>query len=800
VKYFLVICSLCLCAFDSYAQQKKVLLPNGWTLTPAGKMVTLGDLPLNMTISGDGKYLAVTNNGVSTQTIQLLDAKTYKVFCSSEIAESWLGLRFSADSKYLYASGGNDNRIVKYAINKDTLTPNDTIVLGKKWPEKISPAGLDIDDKAQKLYVVTKENNSLYIADLKTKQVIARVQLSAEAYTCLLSPDKKTLYISVWGGSKLMVFDTKTATIKDSITIGRNPNDICMTRNGRYVFVANSIDNTVSVIDAASRKVIETLNAALYPDALSGSTTNSVALSGDNKTLYIANADNNCLAVFDVSTPGASHSKGFIPTGWYPTCVSVKGNTLLVLNGKGSTSLPNPKGPQPVKKGDEANYKKAGKKRDQYIGSLFTGTMSIIDVPDAKKLGAYSKQVYSNTPYTKEREMQTAGEPGNPIPMKVGAASPIKHVFYIIKENRTYDQVLGDMPEGNGDTSLVLFGKKITPNEHAVAEQFVLLDNFYVDAEVSADGHNWSTTAYANDYIEKTWPTNYGNRGGTYDYAANKKIALPKNGFLWDYALRAGLSIRDYGEFTDDDGSVYLPELQKRMCPGYPGWNLNIRDQAREKIWEKDFDSLVAVNAVPQLNIIYFPSDHTAGLGKKSRTPYAFVADNDQAVGQFIAHLAASPVWKNSAVFILEDDAQNGPDHVDAHRSTAFVAGPFVKRKFVDHSMYSTTGMLRTIELILGIPPMSQYDAAATPMYRCFTANADNTVYKSLPAEVDMEEMNLANNELSKQSEYFDLSKADKVPDKELNEVIWKSIKGGVAFPAPKRAAFVALHTEQDDD
>ena len=765
-----------------------------------GKSVQLGDLPLNMAASPDGRYIAVTNNGVSTQSIQLIDARKGVVVSATEIAKSWLGLKFSPDSRYLYASCGNDNRIMKYRIAGNNLEIETRIVLGKKWPVKIGPAGLDISKDGRKMYVVTKENNALYIIDLQTNQVSRQLPLGAEAYTCLLTPDGNTLYISLWGSDKVLKLDTRKGAITDSVTTGRNPNDLCVTRDGNYLFVANSIDNTVSVIETATNKVIETLNSALYPDAPGGSTTNSVALSADNHTLYIANADNNCLAVFDVSQPGSSHSKGFIPTGWYPTCVRVWNHSVYVLNGKGFTSLPNPKGPQPVKKDEQAIYKKANKKAEQYIGSLFKGTMSILPEPGAKELAAMSVKVYANTPYSKERETSAEGEAGNPVPMKVGGPSPIGHVFYIIKENRTYDQVLGDMPNGNGDTSLVLFGRKVTPNEHAIAGQFVLLDNFYVDAEVSADGHNWSTAAYANDYVEKTWPTNYGGRGGTYDYAANKKIATPRDGFLWDFALRAGISFRDYGEFTDDDGNTYLPDLTKHMCAGYPGWNLGIKDVAREKIWEKDFDSLVAGDAVPQLNIVYLPDDHTAGLGVKSRTPFAFVADNDLAVGQFMEHLSHSPVWKNSVVFVLEDDAQNGPDHVDAHRSTAFVAGPYVKRNFADHSMYSTSGMLRTIELILGLPPMSQYDAAAFPMFRSFTAKPDTKPYTHLPEQVDMEQKNTAMGEISIESEGFDLSAADRIPEWQLNKALWQSIKGSALVPSPRRAAFVSLRDRKDGD
>ena len=293
---------------------------------------------------------------------------------------------------------------------------------------------------------------------------------------------------------------------------------MCVTENGKYLFVANANDNSVSVIDTRQMKVIETLNTALYPDALAGSTTNSVALSRDEKSLFIANADNNCLAVFDITIPGSGKSKGFIPTAWYPTCVRIVKNKILVSNGKGLTSNANPYGPNPTRKGEEVVYQADGKEqkiKEQYIGGLLRGTLQILNTPDAKQMALYSKAVYNNTPYIKEKEMISEGMAGNPVPQKVGDPSPIKYIFYIIKENRTYDQVLGDIPEGNGDPSLVLFGENITPNQHAIAREFVLLDNFYVNGEVSADGHNWTMGAYATDFLEKTWPTSYGGRGGT---------------------------------------------------------------------------------------------------------------------------------------------------------------------------------------------------------------------------------------------------------------------------------------------
>ena len=789
-----------LLAAVSHAQQT-VTLPNGWQLSPAGKSLLLGDLPLNIAVSKSKKLMAVTNNGQSTQSLQLIDVQTEKILDNIEIAKSWLGLQFSSDEKYLYTSGGNDNWILQYAILKNKLQLKDSILLGAKWPNKISPAGIAIDDAKHLLYVVTKDNNSLYLINLTTKKITQQIKLPAEAYTCLLSPNKKELYISCWGCDKILIFDTQKNSIRTEIAVGDNPNDICRTANGKYLFVANANDNSVSVIDIKNAKVIETLSSSLFAAAPPGSTTNAVALSGDEKTLYIANADNNCVAVFDVSKPGFSQSKGFIPVGWYPTCVKVIGKKIWVTNGKGFSSLANPNGPNLLKKRKVVfqGNDKTTQVKEQYIGGLFTGTMSIIDEPTLEQLSVYSQQVYRNTPYTKEKELMSKGEAGNPIPQKIGDPSPIKHVFYIVKENRTYDQVLGDIKEGNGDTSLVLFGEKVTPNQHKLVKDFVLLDNFYVDGEVSADGHNWSLGAYATDYLEKNWVTSYGGRGGEYDAEGTRKVANNKGDFIWGACKKAGVSYRTYGEFADDY-KANIPVLENHFCTYYTSWDQHVRDTTRVGQWKRDFDSLIAINALPQLNTFRLINDHTEGMSKDRPTPFAHVADNDLAVGMFIDYLSKSPVWKESVVFILEDDAQNGPDHVDAHRSPVYIAGPYVKRNFVDHTPYTTSGILRTMELILGLAPMSQYDAAATPLWRCFTAIPDLTPYTTLPAQVDITEKNLVWNELSKRSAGFDFSKEDRVPDMEFSEVIWKGVKGlQSTMPAPKRAAFIKVPAKEDD-
>jgi YVTN family beta-propeller protein len=781
--------------------QSPVTLPNGWKLSPAGTSLPLGDLPLNIAVSPSKKLMAVTNNGQSTQSLQLIDVKAEKILDNIVIAKSWLGLAFSNDEKYLYASGGNDNWILKYAIANNKLILSDSIKLGIKWPNKISPAGIALDDAKHTMYVVTKDNNSLYIIDLLTKQTVKQIPLPGEAYTCILSPDKKQLYISCWGCDKVLTVSTASMSIVNEINVGDNPNELCITKNGRYLFVANSNDNSVSVINTKSKKIIETLTASLYPDAPPGSTTNGLALSPDEKTLYIANADNNCLAVFNVSSPGYSTAAGFIPTGWYPTCVKTIGSKIFVTNGKGFTSKANPNGPNPATKKQKVNYQgDQPVKEVQYIGGLFTGTLSIINKPSEKEMAAYSKQVYANVPYTKEKELNASSPAGNPIPKKVGDPSPIKHVFYIVKENRTYDQVLGDMKEGNGDTSLVLFGEKVTPNQHKLARDFVLLDNFYVDGEVSADGHNWSLGAYATDYLEKNWVTSYGGRGGEYDAEGTRNVANNKGDFIWGNCKKAGVSYRTYGEFADDY-KANIPVLENHFCKYYTSWDQTVRDTTRIGQWKKDSDSLVAINALPQLNTLRLINDHTEGMKKNRPTPFAHVADNDLAVGMFIDYLSKSSVWKESVVFIVEDDAQNGPDHVDAHRSPAYVIGPYVKRNFVDHTSYSTSGILRTMELILGMPPMSQYDAAAEPLWRCFSSIPDTTQFNHLASVTDITNKNLVWNELSERSAKFDLSKEDRVPDNEFSEVIWKGVKGiDAQMPAPKRAAFVKASAKKDDD
>jgi len=785
------------------SQSQPVTLPNGWHLTPAGRSFPLGDLPLNLEISRTGRYMAVTNNGQSTQMIQLVDTKTERVTDSVEIGKSWYGLAFSSDERTLYVSGGHDNWIVRYAVDGGKLRRRDSIVLDKPWPVRVGPAGIALDEKRSRLYVVTREDRKLYVLDTDRKTVVARYGLDAEAYDCKLSPNGNELYISCWGCDKILRFDLQRNVWRTPISVGDNPNEMLLTRDGKQLYVCNANDNSVSIIDLALGRVTETLDAALFPNSPSGSTSNSMALDPVRQRLYIANANNNCLAVFDVSRKGASRSLGFIPTGWYPTSVRYLNGKLWVANGKGMTSKANPFGPSPVRKREEVIHHGFSTKdpgQVEYIAGLFKGSMSIIPTPDEAKLAAYSRQVYANTPYTlRKTELADSTAPGFPIPMRAGQTSPIKYVFYVIKENRTYDQVLADVPGGRGDTSLLLFGRKITPNQHALAERFVLLDNFYVDAEVSADGHNWSMGAYANDYLEKTWPSSYGGRGGTYGGEGEREIANNKNGFIWNQCYRYGVSYRTYGEFMGKDEPT-ISILKDRFCARFPDYNTSIPDTTRFRVWKHDFDSLLTIGQVPKFNTVRLGNDHTDGLRLGRPTPYAHVADNDLAVGMFVEALAKSPIWNETAVFILEDDAQNGADHVDAHRSTAYVAGGFVKRGYVDHTPYSTSSMLRTMELILGMGPMTQYDAAAMPMWRCFDSVARPFDFTHIRPEVNLNDRNVVRNEWQRRSEAFDIAREDSNNDIEFNLVLWHGLKGDVPFPGPRRAGFLNIRKSDDKD
>jgi DNA-binding beta-propeller fold protein YncE len=798
------------------------LLPNGWRIAPAGKHITIGDLPLAMVESEDGRYLIVSNDGYARPTLAVVDVARMAVKSRLTLDHAWLGLAWHPDGKRLYSSGAGESTVRELRWANGTLTSGPSIVL--KRPSKESfVAGVAVTPDGSRLFAVHALGELLSAVDLRPGEtgaaVAAQVDLPAEGYAAAVAPDGRTLYVSLWGGAKVLAFDPMTLESRGEIAVGEHPNAMVFSKDGARLFVACANTNAVWIVDLAAGTAREQVSVALYPGAPAGSTPNGLALSGDGTTLLVASADNNAIAVVDVSRPGASVVKGFIPTGWYPTAVqfSRDGRRIYVLSGRGLTSLANPRGPQPGVRADPG----------QYTGSMLLGSLSVVPVPDAAQLAAHTKKVLEVTPYTDAARLAPAQAPaGSPIPRKVGDPSPIKHVFYVIRENRTYDQILGDLEKGNGDPTLCLFGEDVTPNAHALAREFVLLDNFYVDAEVSYSGHAFSTGAYATDFVNKVWPMNYGGRGAKYLSEgggtmrnAYGNITAPEHGYIWDFAKRAGVSVRSYGEFATRDAgrrsqaaeagraggegpvAASVPGLAGLVSPTYPPWDLSIPDNQRVEAWRKEFAEYEASGNLPALSILRLGNDHTSGTSPGFPTPTAMIAENDLALGRLVDTITRSRYWKDSAIFVLEDDAQNGPDHVDAHRSVAFVVSPYTRRGVVDSTLYTTSGMLRTIELILGLPPMSQYDAAATPMYGSFQSSPVLTAYTHRPARVSLDEKNEPSAPGAAASLAMDMSEADRAPDLELNEIVWRSVRGASSpMPPPVRAAFVRPREDEADD
>lgn len=777
-------------------------LPNGWRLSPSGNQYSLGDLPMHMISDPSNRYLIIANAGQSDHSLMVFDMQQRLMTDSLPVKATFYGLAFDGLTNQLFSTGANLNVIGRYQFSNGKLKYIDSIHLGDQWPVRISPTGLYIDEKRRILYVATKEDSSFYQISLNDVGQRQKWKLPSAGYGVTGDGGDK-VFVSHWGDASVGVFNAALNEWESKIVVGDNPNEMKYDTKGKRLFVACSDDNSVHVIHLKKGNAVEVLAAGLYGTTLTGSGTNALCLMQNKGILLAANADNNALAVFDVKTPGKYRLKGFVPTGWYPTQVAVWGDQIVVANGKGFGSMANPQGPNPMERRTKTEYQKGQKTalKVQYIGSLFRGGLQIMGIDQvmgAAILAKNTAQVYANSPFAGAQGRILDIPEENPIPNRVGDSSPIKHVFYIIKENRTYDQVLADLPGGDGDTSLLLFGRNITPNQHKLCEEFVLLDHFYVDAEVSADGHNWSTAAYANDYTEKTWPTHYGGRGGDYVYEGQSTVAHPQKGFLWDHAAAAGVSFRSYGEFVDDY-KPNIPVLKNQHCNYFTSWDEKVRDTSRFVQWRRDFDSLLAINAVPALNTLRFINDHTEGVRRGRPTPFAHVADNDLAVGLFVDYLSKSPIWNESVVFILEDDAQNGADHIDAHRSTAYVAGGMVKRGFVDHTKYSTSSMLRTIELILGMPPMSQYDAGAEPMWRCFSDTVNRNGFNVVAAGVDLNEVNSATNPkatsyLMRMSEKLDLSREDRANEQLMNEILWKYVKGERAkLPTLRQAPWVKV-------
>ncbi|MSR62189.1 MAG: phosphoesterase [Planctomycetes bacterium] len=781
-----------------------ILLPNGWSLTPHGEQLPLAqDLPVRLALQPLGRLLAVQHAGYREHTVVLVDLDAGAVVQVLPIAKSWSGLAWSADGARLFVSGGVEDRVHVFAFDPATrrcMAEKDLVVGDGARLDLV--AGLCVDEHAQ-LFVCLQRSDRLVRLDAEGRtELEVAFPPGAMPFECVLAGGE--LWVSLWGAAQVWALDPRSGEVRARVATGSHPSQLLA--DGARLFVSNSNENTVSVVDVAGRRVEETLSSALYPLAPPGSTPDALALDASGRTLLVANADNNDLALLDVSERGRARALGFVPVGAYPTAVVVepRSGRVIVANGKGSRgSRANPQGPQPVPGKEEAG--------EQYTGALFPGSLSFFPLPDEDELARLSARALANAPLAARAAVRglAARPPDSPIPARVGERSPIRHCVYIVKENRTYDQILGDMPEGNGAAELCLFPEQVTPNHHALAREWVLLDNFYVEAEVSADGHEWTMGAYASDFVERTWPVAYGGKGSTelegggtaelgYPSEGNFDIATPESGYLFDLAARAGLTYRSYGEFVDStpglegDERASIDALKGHFDPDFRGWDLDHTDQERAEQFLSELAAFECEGEYPQLVVLRLPNDHTAGTVAGKRTPRAYVADNDLALGRVLEGLSRSRFWDSMAVFVVEDDAQNGPDHVDAHRTVGLVAGPYARRGAVVHTLYSTCSVLRTMELLLGLPPLSQFDAAARPMYDCFQARPDARRYEARAATWPLDELNAATAWGGARSAQFDFTREDAVDDQELIEVVWKSIRGADSpVPAPRHAAFV---------
>jgi DNA-binding beta-propeller fold protein YncE len=848
--------------------------PVNQILTPAGLQVELpGMRPQGLVLSHDGRLLITAGK---THDLVVLEPQSGKVLqrvplpsekqvepapaaVSEHILQpdkegqlSFTGLAFSPDDSRIYLANV-DGSIKVFGVGKDgTVAALFTMPLPsanapRRKPE--IPAGLAVSRDGKRLYVALNLSNRLAELDAATGNVLRLWNVGVEPYDVVLAGRKA--YVSNWGGRRpdansitgpagqgtlvrvdpvryiasegsVSVIDLSPVETKSALRIpqsaiptGLRACAMALSPKGRWLVVANAGSDTLSIIDTRSDLLVETICARQNPADLFGAQPNALAFDKSGKRLFVCNGTQNAVAVFDFA-PGQSRLLGLIPVGWFPGAVvhDSRRNTLYVANIKGVAS---------TRTLDTSEH--AGYNTHQYHGSL-----SLLKVPSARDLTAHTAAALANMRYSLLKEAALpprAGQPPRPVPQRAGEPSLIKHVVYIIKENRTYDQVLGDMKEGNGDASLCIFGERITPNQHKLARQFVLLDNTYCSGILSADGHEWADTALATDYMERSFagfPRSYPDGMEDDDVDA---LAYSPAGFIWDNAIAHGKTLRDYGEFgitearwkdpakkgspafldyyhqftsqsaeIDISSRPAIESLRPYLATNTVGWDLSIPDVFRAAQFIGELKQFEERGGFPNLSIICLPNDHTSGTKAGSPTPAAQVADNDLALGQIVEAISHSRFWPQTCIFVIEDDPQSGWDHVSGYRTTAYVASPYTRRGVTVGTQYNQTSLLRTLELMLGLPPMNQLDATATPLSDCFADTPDLTPFAAVPSNIPLDQMNPEPRKISDPllrkdayaSARLPLDQPDQCPEELLNRILWHAMKGSLA-PYPDWAA-----------
>jgi DNA-binding beta-propeller fold protein YncE len=779
------------------------LLNSGWRVKPAGTQVPLDTLPMSALLSKDGRFLVVLNGGYNPPSLSVLDTKDGHEVGRTPVTDAWLGLAFSPNGRTLWVGGGSQASVYEFSFDENgKLAPTRTfeIVKGAARSARDFIGDVAIDPDGHLLYACDLYHDAIVVVNTQSGIVIDRFKTGRRPYRILFNPDGRSFYVTSWADGSLYHHQTSNGMLLQTLRLGAHPTDMVWRDRATRaeegeesaqqpgfkarIFVSAANTNNVyaaGVSDNGDLRVVETINVSTTPNHPLGMTPSALALSPDQSRLYVVCSGANAAAVVDV-TAARSQVLGFVPTGWYPTAArALSDGRLVVLNGKGSRSYPNPKGPNPTAKQSNANV--------EYVAHIQTGSASFIPALTDESLASYTAEVKSNSPYTDEKLDE------NPA----GVPAAIQHVIYIVKENRSYDQVLGDIGKGESDPALCLFKENVSPNHHKLAREFVLFDNFYVNSDVSADGHNWSTSAIANDYVEKLWPSNYGKRNPNYDFEGGEPAAYPPAGYLWTNAASAGISMRNYGYWAENkkepgaDGveiqAVLDPALAKVTNLKYRSFDLDYPDVKRAQTFLDDLAQFGSSNQMPALIFMRLGNDHTSGTAPGKIAPLAAFADNDYALGMIVEGVSRSKFWGSTAIFVLEDDAQNGPDHVDSHRSPAFLISPYTHTGAIDSNMYNTTSVLRTMELILHLRPMTHFDAGARPMIASFSGQASPAPYQAEKPRISLEERNPANSATAARSARLDFSQADLNDDDELNDILWRAIRG-TDPPAPVRSMF----------
>jgi YVTN family beta-propeller protein len=845
----------------------RIVVPTNQILKPAGTQITFPGRPVDLAFADDGRTLVVLN----MRDLVFIDIATAKIKQTLElnpqespepalrIAE-FIKRPIGADGKPRPPYQATGFSVIGLLVHGDRVYASDSrdhvrVALRQpggdyRWERQIElfrpqvggpalPTGMAQRSEGE-LWVASCRGNNVQLTNRMNGQVEQVVPVGIAPYM-IRFPRPDRCYVSNWGGNPPEAgapqalssgtpvrIDPRTGVANQgtlsilgpvpgqwqplkTLRVGLHPSAMILSPKAHFLYVANANSDTVSVIDTNSEEVVETI--ACRPEARFpfGSGVNALAVSPDGGTLYVANGTNNCLSVVGLGAKacevsgrgpaGKSVVRGLIPTAWYPGAVllSADGRKLFAANVKGVGSL--------------AHLRPSAEGKNTHD---FLGSVSIIDVPDARQLARYTEEVNANNRQAYSLAGLDRPRPDArpvPVPQRHGEPSVFKHVLYVIKENRGYDQILGDMKEGNGDPRLCLFGEDITPNYHALARQFTLFDNFYCSGALSATGHQWTNEAYVTDYLERA----FGGFTRSYPVDGDDALAFASSGFLWNNALGRGKSFRNYGEFTR---TTYRPSattwtdvyndyrngtknvkievkanvasLQPYTHPGYPGFPLLTPDVYRARLFLEELKAYEAKGELPNLIYVYLPCDHTTGTRPGSPTPRAMIADNDLALGQIVDAVTRSKFWPETCIFVVEDDPQFSFDHVDGHRSIALVISPYTKHKFVDHTNYNQTGMMKSIELILGLPPMNQLDLSATPMRNCFQDTPDLTPYQHVPNKVPLDEMNPSLEKLqgealreAKKSLELDLDEADQADEDTLNRILWHATRGyDTPYPA----------------